>query len=1212
MPSFELVSAYARSLLRQGVDATETRRLHAYVMNGRPTPTRVQADQLARLSALFKDYFTAESKDVWSKLTGIDVDDFKPGTDVATTSWPTTLRRDRTVLEQQFPLTRKKNGALDVEISGVDVDELSHRRAAQPAPATLDGKEAVALKLPTALIVPALERADSRTVEWFTQQLGDIVRTRGDNNHRLRPRNLAGADETVTAVMKQVYASLGERVLSLDEIRSALPQAIAQTVLGGTSKANRHAFNDLFRRTQEDVVDGMVRSYAAEVVEHGGSHTVFLERHGLTAPMDKRRFLDVAQPLMPKPTLQAMSALYERALNGELAAKDFYNAAGIDQDALFMLEARLPEQFPRPDTLKESQALAASHSTKDLSVDEAARAWHEQVVEKGLTVDAFIAASGMRSSVLQRYRNEHPKRFPAPQGARPPPARGEDFAAALNAALLRVKEAEPFLKVKQLLERVSADPDFVKKHGEVSYERYYAARRENPDAFVRMDASSQWEGPVLAQLEQLMKQSPELSRAELVRELQKQFPDFTYSRLTHIKERHPDLTLPGEHGRRDTARIDDVAARVKELLSKEPLTLEQLSEKLKPELGDIEPLQIGNIIRTQRRALFTGVQQIDQQRLALRRMSLPARELLPLALVSAPPGSSTDELGAAYNRLLSDRGLPTYKPDSLAVTVQSTLRKLGWPNPDDYYASVAADVVAEYARAAPAGTPEDQILKAVFKDYPRLERRFTHYRREWEKAPKQYASLAPFFKAGHLTVRGQGHAGAEPRYLGGWDAGRAAMRAPPADRQRLAELTEYAAIPMQLSEVDAVVGDHGAQKLNNVKFLWVSHLLEDIVPMALAMKDASLNQNDTTVVGSPYGSNPAIVATLKDLGFNVRVPKLSEDDYRAEVKKALDKAIAGLRGNDAPLLIMDDGGLTADLLHSDPKYAPVLDRIRIVEQTTGGVLLAEEHALKTSVVAVARAKAKAVEGEGVGQVIAEKIIRRLKRSSGDLKGKRIVVLGNGPIGAGIIDATAAAGARVTLIEPNPEMAKKVPRGVAAVTDPGHWKKARAAALAQADIVIGATGRNSVTLEDLLSLKDGAIALSASSKRKELSLGELEKVAKRTELPDDNPLVRVPTTQYTYKGKKLVVLGDGWPLNFDGGVASLPPARIALTDAAMLDGLFQASSIQGRRAGLVDFDPAADARLLERHAAALKAHPDLSVYDIDAWPDVLRSAAALYA
>ncbi|MBK7859106.1 MAG: NAD-binding protein [Archangiaceae bacterium] len=1212
MPSFELVSAYAKSLLRRGLEPRDAERLHAYVLNGRPTPTRVQQDQLARVSALFAPYFTDASKEVWSSLTGIDVDHFEPATEVANTSWPKTLERDRAALEQRYPVARTEAGHVEVELRGLDVDALTRQRTGKPRHAGLTPQQAIDLALPAALTEPALNQPQSRTVARVLEQLAEVVRTRGDNDGRLRPRNLAGADATLAAVMQGVYAALGERVLSLEEIRGQLPQAIAALVLGGTARSNRHRYPDLYCRSQEDVVDHLVRGYLEEVLERGGSHTQYLERQGLITPTDKRRFLDVAEPLVPAPTLRALKGLYQRALGGELAARDFYNAARIDQDELFMLEARLPDHFPRPPQLKNDQALAAPISLGDASVDQVSAQWQTYVVEQGLTVSAFIAQTGIKAGPLRRLRLEHPDLFPPPPASQPVP-RGEEFATALNAAMVRIREAEPFLKVRQTLDRVNDDPDFAVRFGEVSYERYYAARREHRELFVRMDASSHWQTPVLERVEQLLRDEPQLTRAELVTRLQADFPEMTYSRLTHLKEQHPELELPGAHGPREPGRIDAIAARVKTLLTRETLTLNQLAERLEPDFGALEPLAIGNIIRTQRRAMFSEVPQVDRQRLMLRRESLPARQLLALALATAPPGSTNTEVAGAFNRLLAERGLPELEVRSIITTMQDKLKNLGWPTPEQYFAGVSAELVAEYARAAPRGASEAEVLQRVFADYPRLEARLTRYRNLWQQAPDQYPALAPFLSRGALSLGGRGQAVNAPRFIGGWDAGRFAERAPDEERRRLAELTEFATIPMRLTEVDAVVDDHGAQKLGNARLLWVSHLLQDIVPMAFALKDASVNIKNTTVVGSPYGSNPAVAATLRDLGFSVHVPELSEAGYRAEVKRGLDQAVQALRESrdDAPLLVMDDGGLTTVLLHEDPAYADLLDRIRIVEQTTGGILLAEEHALKTSVLAVARARSKAVEGEGVGQVIAEKIVRRVDRSAHGLKGKRIVVLGNGPIGHGIIETTHAAGASVTLIDPNPEAAKEVPDGVKAVTDPARWQRARAAALAEADIVVGATGRNSLSLDDLLSLKDGATLVSASSKRREFPMAELEQVARREALPEHNPLVRMASAQYLHHGKRLVVLGDGWPLNFDGGVASLPAARIALTDAAMLDGLFQISGIQGRRAGLIDFDPVADERLLTRHDEALELKPDLSVYDIDAWQQVLRSAASLY-
>lgn len=398
--------------------------------------------------------------------------------------------------------------------------------------------------------------------------------------------------------------------------------------------------------------------------------------------------------------------------------------------------------------------------------------------------------------------------------------------------------------------------------------------------------------------------------------------------------------------------------------------------------------------------------------------------------------------------------------------------------------------------------------------------------------------------------------------------------------------------------------------------LWVSHLLGDIVPMAHALKDGGAESSRTIVVGTPYGTNPSVKECLEDIGFSVRKPKLDIDDYQRVVKKAIDDAIALHKKNGEPICVLDDGGLVSHILHSDEKYQPYRKKFRIVEQTTGGVLLAEKHALESVVVNVARSKSKALEGEAIGEVVAGKIVQALARFGSGMKEKELVLVGYGVVGPHIASEMLAHGAKVTIIERNKERAAAAKKAGFHVIlddpDDATSQAARKAALSKADLVVGATGRRTISLQDMKLLKDGAAIASASSKRIELDMDGLGKAAKsRTEIPSGEPLVTLPTATYELGTKTIHVIGDGFPVNFDGGVQSAPPEKIQLTDAAMLAALFQASRMGNTQTGLVDLDAETDERLLARHHAEIARTGASAVYDPTKWRDTVIAVARMF-
>jgi len=528
--------------------------------------------------------------------------------------------------------------------------------------------------------------------------------------------------------------------------------------------------------------------------------------------------------------------------------------------------------------------------------------------------------------------------------------------------------------------------------------------------------------------------------------------------------------------------------------------------------------------------------------------------------------------------------------------------------------------LAEYCQnASPQATP-DEIINAMLKDYPTIDgRSFGRYRGAWRSKPSSFPALAPFLdKKGELRLKGIGEKLKQPRYLGGWDLSRVLKLAPAAEKERLARLSEAIHIPLNLPELKAVIEDlQGSTPLKQTNMLWITHALADIVPMAFSLIEAGAKPQNIQVVTSPYGSNRSVCECLNDLGFSVQRPQLAVDDYRQKVKAALDQIIELHKKNGEPIVIIDDGGLASDILHNDPKYAPFLHRIRLVEQTTGGILLAEQHALKTPIINVARSRSKHAEGPAIGEVVAAKIVQALNRHGDGLRGKSITLIGYGIIGPAIAREMSALGAKVTVVERSSQAASKAKKLYKTVQDDPSSPSAvseRLKAIATADLVVGATGRQSITLDDLKAMKNGAAFASASSKQNEADIAGLTKSARqRTLIPQDNPLLTLPTVLYQLGAKSLTIIGDGWPVNFDGGVQSVPPEKIQLTDAAMLSAVLQAAKAVGKQ-GLIDLDAKTDQKLLERHTQFAKSSrtPSALVYDPDHWQQDLLALAKTIA
>lgn len=1236
MPGFKLVQGFTEARLRKGLDAKEVAQVRDFVLDGRGEPSDLQREQLLRLSVLYADYFTPSAKSAWQKLTGIDVDE-------AESIWKKSAKLYANVLDARIDVAGEKkriHGDHVINATGstrssqrVDVasrllaEDVQARMGAPPAPSRLTHAEALALDLPPALLVNGVADGKGRVLPALVKELVAFEKRCGDGDGVLAPRDMAKAPAHLVALLEKVWAERGRKTLDIkSEIAPSLPKAYVDVALGGRRQENKLGGDtaEMFRLAVQDGFDLLARQMQSEAVRGDVPFTLVLERNGIRQPAHKGEIMRALEAITPPPTLKEIARLYARAVDEKIGAKDFYTVTRLTKDDVFQLQASFPELFPRDADQKHSTALparrvlgATSTSTTLTDLADVARAWTAEVATGQKTVEQFTVDHGLRSNVLTRLRKENPQMFP---DAPPRASKTDDTSLARHVAdaLDRAMQADPFAKVPALVEWMNKnEPALVKANGgALTYARYYDIRKKNPEQFGRADDSTKWHVPVAAKVREIMAREPALTRAQLVERLQQTWPSMTYSRLSHLKEADASVPIPGSFNRRAAGDIDGMAQQILEILRKAPDTSHRVIAKLltKQRGEQVDAPYVSYIIRDARPALFSGVGDVDDKRIAPRRQGLVAHSLLQLAIRMAPPGAPVEKILEVLNKMLEERGVGTLSASYLPRLTELAEAK-GLPGPSQVHARVTAQIVAEYAAAAPKGTTEEEIFAAVQRDWPSLDgRSFGRYRGMWRSAPKEYPELARFAKGG---IRGLGAGDTTPhRFRGGHDPARQLAMAPAEEQAELARFAELAAIPLRLPEIDAVVADlKNSAPLKMANVLWVSHLLGDIVPMAHALKDGGAESSRTIVVGTPYGTNPSVKQCLEDIGFSVRKPKLDVEDYKRVVQKAIDDAIALHKKNGEPICVLDDGGLVSHLLHSDEKYKPYRKKFRIVEQTTGGVLLAEKHALESVVVNVARSKSKALEGEAIGEVVAAKIVQALNRFDRGLDEKELVLIGYGVVGPHIAGEMLARGAKVTVIERNKERAaaaKKAGFNVV-LDDPDDAKSqaARRAALSKADLVVGATGRRTISLEDMKLLKDGAAVASASSKRIELDMDGLTKQAKsRTELPSNEPLVTLPTATYRLGGRKLHVIGDGFPVNFDGGVQSVPPEKIQLTDAAMLAALFQASRVGNTQRGLIDLDLETDERLLARHKAEI-TKGSAPVYDPTKWRDSVLAVAKLF-
>ena len=220
-----------------------------------------------------------------------------------------------------------------------------------------------------------------------------------------------------------------------------------------------------------------------------------------------------------------------------------------------------------------------------------------------------------------------------------------------------------------------------------------------------------------------------------------------------------------------------------------------------------------------------------------------------------------------------------------------------------------------------------------------------------------------------------------------------------------------------------------------------------------------------------------------------------------------------------PDLIADVGfDLIHTLLRDRKDHCEQL--IGAVELTRSGITrLRKEEAIPIGVVNIndGRLKPHVENKHGVG----ESLWLAVRQVTGlHLSGRRIAVIGYGPVGEGLAAYAKAAGANVSVMEGNPI------RRLSAHYD-GFLVPEREEALESAEIVVTATGlQNALTIEELRQLTSDTVLVNAGHGGNEIQVSKLASAAvEAIEVGDQCIRYRLRSG-----GPWLSVLGGGHPLN----------------------------------------------------------------------------------
>ena len=316
----------------------------------------------------------------------------------------------------------------------------------------------------------------------------------------------------------------------------------------------------------------------------------------------------------------------------------------------------------------------------------------------------------------------------------------------------------------------------------------------------------------------------------------------------------------------------------------------------------------------------------------------------------------------------------------------------------------------------------------------------------------------------------------------------------------------------------------------NTSGIFLLHVLPDLIPFMQAFELIGLNPSNSIIYFKryPYSQKEQTLQYLKDSGYNIETME--------NMNKSLPELLNAINRKNK-IFILEDGGYVGPLLHK--LRIKNWDRILgAVEQTERGARMYEKiKNLHIPVAPVARSEIKnRQEPPHIGRTIVANIQNLLKNQN--LAGKRCLVIGYGRIGEAVCEAARGIGMNVSVYDRDKGILAK------AAQSSYNTNENLNQLLAEAQIIIGTTGNESLGRENILSLKHGAVLVSGSSGQYEIGIDSLEILSRKKQT------LSIGTEYILEKeSRKILLLGDGYPINFVG-VESIPDEAIDPVMAAL--------------------------------------------------------------
>jgi S-adenosylhomocysteine hydrolase len=296
------------------------------------------------------------------------------------------------------------------------------------------------------------------------------------------------------------------------------------------------------------------------------------------------------------------------------------------------------------------------------------------------------------------------------------------------------------------------------------------------------------------------------------------------------------------------------------------------------------------------------------------------------------------------------------------------------------------------------------------------------------------------------------------------------------------EIPRFAPIERMKEEVKA------EQPLKGFKLLALQHLYRSAKTVIDAAVECGIEANDVTVLGKPYSGSPRVAAAMLESGYKVVVPSLAQSEYtdnsaysRSLIKEQIERLIAEDPKGEQPIMVLDDGGQIARVVKTC--FPKLEGRFRFVEQTQKGANEIRELGIESPVANIAESHGKKVyESPAIALSVLVEMDQTLKKlaDAGIEAPKEIAIFGYGAIGGPIARALLERGFAVHVYDPSEDAQKEAENDGCVV----HLDKR--GALEHGHILLGASGKTAIELDDYDHLPPACVTFNAASANSELN------------------------------------------------------------------------------------------------------------------------------